>query len=182
MKLSKTSIAVISLAVVIVAVNVLTLAWYFGHASSENETGTLTETVTAEFFPVPDRILVYSPEKEVIIEKDDPVFAEIIKINESRVQPNWVDTMGGRGFLDGREDIADEKYIEYIYDNPVSRVYPYYNDSEHSPKGIIFHIYGEWYTCFSMYEPRDNQSDVYNRFGDLNASSTLIAKIEEILK
>lgn len=182
MKSNKIVIVTVVLAVLIVAVNAVTLIWVFANKDTPAPSEDVLEVITAEFFPLPDRIIVHSPEKEVVLERNDAAFADIIRINESRVVPNWIDSIGGRGFIADKEEIANEKYVEYVYDDPEMRVYPYYNEFEHLVKSFIFYVNGEWNTCVCLYEIYDGDKEVYHRFGDFNPSPEFVNKVNEILK
>lgn len=182
MKSNKIIIITVVLAVLALAVNTVTLIWYFSNDNTDTTEENVPEVITAEFFPLPDRIIVHSPEKEIVLEPQDDAFADIIRINESRVFPNWIDSMGGRGFIADKEEIVNEKYVEYVYDDPEMRVYPYYNEFEHLVKSFIFYVNGEWNTCVCLYEVYDGDKEVYHRFGDLNPSSEFVNKVNEILK
>lgn len=174
-------IIIILLIVLIAAVNVMTFGRYFKSQNIDPKVETVTETVTAKVFPIPDRIVVHSVEKDIVLEKDDPAFAEIIKINESRVLPNWQENMKGRGPIENREEILKEKHVEYVYDNPIARVYPYYNEYEHVAKSLFFYVTGEWNNCVGFHEILEGNTDIYHRFGDLNVSAEYVEKVNEVL-
>ena len=182
MKSNKAVIIIVVLAVLIVSVNMMTVGRYFKAKNVEPNVETVTHTITAKVFPIPDRIIVHSTEKEVVLEKDDLAFAEIIKINESRVQPNWQENMNGRGPIENREEILKEKHVEYVYDNPIARVYPYYNEYEHVAKSFFFYVTGEWNNCVGFHEIYEGNTDIYHRFGDLNVSAEFVEKVNEILE